>query len=951
MAYKTRDRFSDHCWHNGSGLEVERHLCIHQFPHDQERCRLKLFGGLALCLTLLTAIPALAQSSGTVNPASAFASAYYPAAGDAVSGATPFNGIGFFSTTAPSTAATSTQIQSAIGPQINTVYYASAFPSSCTVGGVAYTTQLDCAFYTVLSNNSGSALGSKLHLGNGIYTTNVGLVEPANGGQVSIEGEGRGGSGNGFGLGGYTVIQASASIPKTATNPNGAVIAHAPILGSGISVPYNLMLSNFVVDPNGNADQAVYITAEKVGYVEHLGVLAGRDSSVLPPFRIGDSPTSQAIGVSTISSDAVTGISIQAGGQYPTAGTFAITSFTGGCGGSGATGTYTVATANGPVTSAAVTAGGAGYFCAPTPNIPAGSSVSAGGYQFPVTDVFVENPKGTGPSSRAVVTVAISGGVPTFTVTSGGTYSYANPTVNWIGFAVGATPCTTMGTLVPTMTMSGSTYSLTSLSGYGFAGCVAGNSNIVTNDQPAATYGIALQSYTDSTYIDLVVGGTGTSACIGELNGSNVYVHEHPIGCNVGVYDPAQNVHFGPELDSDAQYGMQFGSATITTVHGAELVYNSSYPYTSGFFVPTGGSLNLYGNVCPHGASVTGFNLEVASAGPISHGSGVVYPGLVSGGIQCDTLAAVNYSSTVVGSAMYVPVNNATGYVAQFGSGTLSSNYIGLSGARGAYGFDATDGSAFVFGSSLVDFATSHSPGYVSGTPGTGIAAGITAGGALRQLVGSGITAATTIAPTAAVTHVSGTSAISTITPPAGFSTTFGGCIVLIADAAWVTTNTGNIKTSFTATPNMSYSMCYDGTSWFMQPDGSVNTVSVASANGVSGTSSGGTAPILTISLGAITPSSVTTPISQNTATQTTVSCSTSGDAVFSMPEQGTSKKEVDVYENACVGTATWTFPTTFTNMPMVLSQNLAATVTTLSTTTITLTGSTSTGNLEIHGY
>jgi hypothetical protein len=201
MAYKTRDRFSDHCWHNGSGLEVERHLCIHQFPHDQERCRLKLFGGLALCLTLLTAIPALAQSSGTVNPASAFASAYYPAAGDAVSGATPFNGIGFFSTTAPPTAATSTQIQSAIGPQINTVYYASAFPSSCTVGGVAYTTQLDCAFYTVLSNNSGSALGSKLHLGNGIYTTNVGLVEPANGAQVSIEGEGRGGSGNGFGLG------------------------------------------------------------------------------------------------------------------------------------------------------------------------------------------------------------------------------------------------------------------------------------------------------------------------------------------------------------------------------------------------------------------------------------------------------------------------------------------------------------------------------------------------------------------------------------------------------------------------------------------------------------------------------------------------------------------------------------------------------------------------------
>jgi hypothetical protein len=89
----------------------------------------------------------------------------------------------------------------------------------------------------------------------------------------------------------------------------------------------------------------------------------------------------------------------------------------------------------------------------------------------------------------------------------------------------------------------------------------------------------------------------------------------------------------------------------------------------------------------------------------------------------------------------------------------------------------------------------------------------------------------------------------------------------------------------------------------------------------------------------------------ENAASQTTVSCSTSGSVVFSEPEQGASYKKVVVYENACVGTASYTYPTAFAHTPQVLSQSLASTATTVSATAVTITGATSTGFLDLDGY
>jgi hypothetical protein len=86
---------------------------------------------------------------------------------------------------------------------------------------------------------------------------------------------------------------------------------------------------------------------------------------------------------------------------------------------------------------------------------------------------------------------------------------------------------------------------------------------------------------------------------------------------------------------------------------------------------------------------------------------------------------------------------------------------------------------------------------------------------------------------------------------------------------------------------------------------------------------------------------------------QTTVSCSTSGSAIFSQPMQGASDKKVLIHMAACLGTASYTYPVTFTNTPSIYaSNNVAASIATaVSTTAVTVTGATTTGSLVLEDF
>jgi len=92
---------------------------------------------------------------------------------------------------------------------------------------------------------------------------------------------------------------------------------------------------------------------------------------------------------------------------------------------------------------------------------------------------------------------------------------------------------------------------------------------------------------------------------------------------------------------------------------------------------------------------------------------------------------------------------------------------------------------------------------------------------------------------------------------------------------------------------------------------------------------------------------SVTTPVMLNTAAQSTVSGSTSGSAIFAMPQQGVGKT-VYCHSTALNGTATYTFPAAFTYTPVVTVTSAGLTVTSISTTGVTVTGTGTSGLVKL---
>jgi hypothetical protein len=252
-------------------------------------------------------------------------------------------------------------------------------------------------------------------------------------------------------------------------------------------------------------------------------------------------------------------------------------------------------------------------------------------FQTYLNDVVVGNQMHGTSGLGASFSVSLSSGVPTVSVTSGGTnYSVAG-TVAWLqGYGTGATPCTTMGTLTPTIANG----VITAVTASGYSGCT-GTVEALAYDAGADTnYGIFFGNWSDSTANNLQAGG-GQIASIYNTGGDDAFYGAHPCcGAPANIIETGKNAWYGTDQDSPGGYGFMLTSNAHPLISGTMHYWNASYPGSSDYYIPQSADAVIVGDLYSGNQSAGDYHQIVSYNGALDHcGSepqGSIPPSLVS---------------------------------------------------------------------------------------------------------------------------------------------------------------------------------------------------------------------------------------------------------------------------------------------------------------------------------
>ncbi len=423
--------------------------------------------------------------------------------------------------------------------------------------------------------------------------------------------------------------------------------------------------------------------------------------------------------------------------------------------------------------------------------------------------------------------------------------------------------------------------------------------------------------------------GTNTfSASAVFTNATKAFVYN--VGVTAGYVlttDASGNATWGAPATGASLTSNQTFSG-VNTFSASAIFTNATKAFTyatgavAGYFLTCDASGNATWTSVPGGASLTAnqtfTGINTFSASPVLTNATKAFTYATGGAagnyMASDSSGNATWSSFNTSMFSFFSGQNSIRWGTGQGSGAGGSNYrvnIGFNtGPTGIADFTTTVGGQIARNGAVGDHSTVV--GAYGGTNGVGNS--VTAVGAYTE---GPLSNYSTVVGAYACDAGSGTASVS-IGYQAGFTSSAANSIIINATGSDLSNSTASscvIKPIRSITGASTVALTYNATS------GEVSTVT----------------------------NYLPAPAFSPSAAGTVVNGSTSGTATFYAPFVGSALKEIVVYCNALVGTASFTYGTAFTNTPDV-SGSLAATATSVSNTAVTLTGTTSTGYVFLKG-